>query len=87
MFFAGIWREWDGDRGPKSKPVAGPHLLFSFLTTEPNTVVAPIHPKAMPVIISPEDAQTWLTAPIAEALELQRPAPVEAITLLAREAT
>jgi putative SOS response-associated peptidase YedK len=41
----------------------------------------------MPVIISPEDAQTWLTAPIAEALELQRPAPVEAITLLAREAT
>jgi putative SOS response-associated peptidase YedK len=41
----------------------------------------------MPVIISPEDAQTWLTAPMAEALELQRPAPDEAITLLAREAT
>ena len=23
MFFAGIWRDWPGDRGPKSKPVAG----------------------------------------------------------------
>jgi len=82
MFFAGIWREWDGDRGPKSKPVAGPHLLFSFLTTEPNAVVAPIHSKAMPVIIAAEDAQTWLMAPVSEALELQRPAPDDAIMLL-----
>jgi putative SOS response-associated peptidase YedK len=27
--------------------------LFAFLTTEPNAVVAPIHPKAMPVILTP----------------------------------
>ena len=86
LFFAGIWREWDGDRGPKSKPVKGPHLLFSFLTTEPNAVVAPIHPKAMPVIIAPADAQTWLTAPMAKALELQRPAPDDTVVLLPREA-
>ena len=65
--------------------MAGPHLLFSFLTTEPNAVVAPIHPKAMPVIIALQDAQTWLTAPMAEALELQRPAPDDAIMLLDRE--
>src|SRR3954469_20742031 len=26
------------------------HRLFSFLTTEANAVVGPIHPKAMPVI-------------------------------------
>mgnify|MGYP001178201019 CR=1 FL=1 len=86
MFFAGIWREWDGDRGPKSKPVAGPHLLFSFLTTEPNAVVARIHPKAMPVIIASADAQTWLTAPMPEALTLQRPAPDDALVALPRDA-
>jgi len=85
MFFAGIWRSWDGDRGPKSKPVSGPHLLFSFLTCEPNAIVEPIHPKAMPVIVAPEDAQTWLTAPPAEALKLQKPAPDDAIVLLDRE--
>lgn len=85
MFFAGIWRDWEGDRGPKSKPVKGPHLLFSFLTTEPNAVVAPIHPKAMPVIIAPEDARTWLSAPMAEALVLQRPSPDDGLSLLARE--
>jgi hypothetical protein len=28
--------------------------LFGFLTTEPNGVVAPIHPKAMPVILTTE---------------------------------
>ncbi len=85
MFLAGIWREWDGDRGPKSKPARGPHLLFSFLTTEPNAVVEPIHPKAMPVVLSPKDAHAWLTAPPAEALKLQRPAPDDALRLLPRD--
>jgi putative SOS response-associated peptidase YedK len=86
LYFAGVWREWEGDRGPKSKPVRGPHLLFSFLTTEPNAIVAPIHPKAMPVVIAPEDAHTWLTAPPSVALELQRPAPDDAIVLMPPEA-
>lgn len=84
IFFAGIWRSWDGDRGPKSRPVGGPHLIFSFLTTEPNAIVAPIHPKAMPVIVAPEDAETWLTAPPAEALKLQRPAPDDVLAVLDR---
>jgi hypothetical protein len=50
--FAGIWTEFKGDRGPKSKPVPGPHLVYGFLTTAPNAVVAPIHPKAMPAILT-----------------------------------
>jgi putative SOS response-associated peptidase YedK len=29
--------------------------LFAFLTMEPNAVVAPIHPKAMPVILTRTD--------------------------------
>jgi hypothetical protein len=37
---------------PKSAPSEGEHELFGFLTTEANSVVAPIHPKAMPVILT-----------------------------------
>ncbi len=56
--FAGIWRA----------TTAGP--VFAFLTTEPNEVVKPIHPKAMPVILHDEDETRWLTAPIGDALDL-----------------
>jgi putative SOS response-associated peptidase YedK len=31
----------------KSKPVPGPHQVYGFLTTSPNVIVKPIHPKAM----------------------------------------
>ncbi|MBE7246974.1 MAG: SOS response-associated peptidase family protein, partial [Actinomycetospora chiangmaiensis] len=52
------------------------HRLFSFLTTEANGVVGPVHPKAMPVLLTkPEEWATWLEAPTAEALRLQRPLP------------
>ena len=44
--FAGIWTTFNGDRGTKSKPVPGPHQVYGFLTTSPNAVVEPIHPKA-----------------------------------------
>ena len=50
--FAGIWTEYRGDRGTKPKPIPGPHLVYGFLTTSPNAVVEPIHPKAMPVILT-----------------------------------
>jgi len=85
MYFAGLWRDWDGDRGPKSKPVAGPHRLFAFLTCEPNGVVKPIHPKAMPVVLSSDEAMTWLSAAPADALTLQKPAADEELALLPRE--
>jgi putative SOS response-associated peptidase YedK len=42
--FAGIWSEFKGDRGTKSKPIPGPHNVYGFLTTAPNAVVEPIHP-------------------------------------------
>jgi putative SOS response-associated peptidase YedK len=44
--------EWNGVRGTKANPVEGRHLLYGFLTTEPSGGVAPIHPKAMPVILT-----------------------------------
>jgi putative SOS response-associated peptidase YedK len=49
--FAGIWTEYRGDRGTKSKPIPGSHNVCGFLTTVPNAIVEPIHPKAMPVIL------------------------------------
>ena len=50
--------------------------LFGFLTCAPNGDVAPVHPKAMPVIlITPAEWRQWLTAPTALALQLQRPLP------------
>jgi hypothetical protein len=30
--FAGIWTEFKGERGTKSKPIPGPHLVYGFLT-------------------------------------------------------
>ena len=85
MFFAGIWRVWDGDRGPKSKPVSGPHRIFSFLTCEPNEVVAPIHPKAMPVILTDTaDIAEWMEGG-EQSLRLQRPLPDDELSLVEKE--
>jgi putative SOS response-associated peptidase YedK len=37
--FGGIWTEFKGDRGTKSKPIPGPHQVYGFLTTSPSAVV------------------------------------------------
>jgi putative SOS response-associated peptidase YedK len=59
--------------------------IFAFLTTEPNATVAPIHPKAMPVILtSADEIERWMTAPSGEAMELQRPLPDGALRIVAR---
>jgi putative SOS response-associated peptidase YedK len=84
FFFAGIWRTWQGVRGTKAAPVERDHLLFAFLTTEPNAEVAPIHAKAMPVLLLDEAArETWLTGSLEAALALQRPAPDDALRIVA----
>lgn len=83
MCFAGIWRPWTGERGTKAAPVIGEHRLFSFLTTQPNAVVAPWHEKAMPVVLERADWDQWLTGSVEEALALQRPAHDEILKLAA----
>lgn len=84
-FFAGIWTRWTSVR--KLKEGETTNDLFGFLTAEPNAVVAPIHPKAMPVILTTaEEIETWLTAPEQEALRLQQPLPDALLRVVARGA-
>ena len=46
----------------------------------------PVHAKAMPVLLLTDaDVETWLTAPTDEALELQKPAPDDAVIVLPEE--
>lgn len=86
MLFAGIWREWEGDRGTKTIPDIGNHLVFSFLTTDASPDVALIHPDATPVLLLDEAARgTWMNAPLELALELQRPPPAGALRVVATD--
>lgn len=86
--FAGFVRRWDwqkdGLRKKADQSLAEsdtPTLAMAFLTCEPNGVVAPIHPKAMPVILRPEEFETWLRDNPDEAAGLQRPLPNDALQL------
>lgn len=67
--FAGLWRH--SEEGP----------VFAFATTEPNPLIAPLHPKAMPVILLPEDQEKWLTGSYEDILKLQAPYPSQMMSV------
>jgi putative SOS response-associated peptidase YedK len=46
---------------------------FTMVICDPNSLVAPIHPKAMITILAPGDIDTWLRGSYDDVVALQRP--------------
>lgn len=67
--FAGVWRSTENG------------AVFAFLTTEPNSFVEPIHPKAMPVLLDEEDEESWLTCSFDQAVAHARPFPSQLMSV------
>lgn len=63
--FAGLWRPGakDSEEGP----------FMAFLTCDANQTVGAVHPKAMPVMLRPADAERWLDSERADACSLAQP--------------
>ncbi|WP_438748286.1 SOS response-associated peptidase [Pararhizobium sp. O133] len=85
FMMAGVHTRWNGARGPIKAPRLGEHDIYAFLTTNPNGIVKPIHPKAMPVLLTTrEECELWLTAEWKDAKKLQRPLPDNQMIVLPR---
>ncbi len=84
-FFAGIHvRGWRSVRSLAEGEVEND--LFAFLTCAPNADVAPIHPKAMPVMkLTPEQGDEWMTAPARGLKRLQSPLPDGSLIVVERQ--
>lgn len=68
--FAGIWRPTEQGNA------------FAFLTCEPNSLVEPLHPKAMPVVLDEADYEKWLTADWDDVKRLACPFPSQLMELV-----
>jgi putative SOS response-associated peptidase YedK len=67
---AALWESW----APKGHDGASPLVTCCLITTEPNDTMQPIHER-MPVILAPDDYDTWLdpATPTAALQALIRP--------------
>lgn len=60
---AGLWDRWVSPAGETVESC-------TVLTTDANALVRPFHDR-MPVIVTPEDAEVWLTSPFRDPMQLQ----------------
>ena len=65
--FAGLWEHWMGADGSEIETAV-------IITTAPNHEISQIYTR-MPMVIAPEDFETWLTGDLDRAMSLIRPAP------------
>ena len=70
---AGLWEHWMGADGSELETA-------TLMTIAPNAELTTIHDR-MPVIIQPEDYETWLTGEADDAARLIRPAPDGSFTM------
>ncbi|MGQ0765700.1 MAG: SOS response-associated peptidase [Gemmatimonadota bacterium] len=75
MALGGIWDYWLPESG---RPAGGGVVSAAVLTTEPNSLLQPIHDR-MPVLLTADSFGAWLdpTTPEARLTDLARPLPSE----------
>jgi putative SOS response-associated peptidase YedK len=57
--------------------------VFSFMTTTPNALVAPVNHERMPVLLATEeDHEMWLNGSVEVALALVKPFPPERMRIV-----
>lgn len=66
---AGIWRNTEHGH------------CYAILTCEPNALVAPLHPKAMPVILEPGQYEEWLGTDYQGACAMAQAYPAERMSV------
>ncbi len=71
--FAGLWRGFNGTYRDEDVDID----TYTIVTTKPNALVKPIHPDRMPVIVDPDDYDTWLNGSPDNAAALLRPFPAD----------
>lgn len=71
--FAGFWRRFRGEYRGEMVDI----VTHTMVTSTPNALVKPVHPDRMPVILDPDDYETWLTGTPEDAAKLMRPYPAE----------
>jgi putative SOS response-associated peptidase YedK len=71
--FAGLWTisHFEGPDGKDKCPA------YTMITTTANEIVKPVHPDRIPVILTPDTYEQWLTGEPIDAQELLRPYPAD----------
>jgi len=75
---AGLWRAYKGNYGSGEEREL---LTSSMVTTTPNELTRQTHPDRTPMILDPDDYDTWLQGTPDEAFALIEPFPAERMVI------